>query len=105
MRQERGAAHAAKLDVAQASDASGIESADTFVRPIYAGNAFAAVRSKHPVKILTVVRTAFDSAGERRQRSDRERDGGAGHWAVEGHGPGAHALVGDLFQLVPKRTQ
>jgi electron transfer flavoprotein alpha subunit len=53
---------AAKLDVAQVSDVTGIESADTFVRPIYAGNAFATVQSKDPVKVLTVRTTAFDSA-------------------------------------------
>ena len=58
---------AAKLDVAQVSDVTGIESADTFVRPIYAGNAFATVQSKDPVKVLTVRTTAFDSAADRRQ--------------------------------------
>ncbi|MFO1323839.1 MAG: FAD-binding protein [Burkholderiales bacterium] len=54
---------AAKLDVAQVSEVTGIETADTFVRPIYAGNAFATVQSKDPVKVLTVRTTAFDSAG------------------------------------------
>jgi electron transfer flavoprotein alpha subunit len=54
---------AAKLDVAQVSDVIGIESPDTFVRPIYAGNAFATVQSKDPIKILTVRTTAFDAAG------------------------------------------
>ena len=54
---------AAKLDVAQVSDVIGIESPDTFVRPIYAGNAFATVQSKDPIKILTVRTTAFDVAG------------------------------------------
>jgi electron transfer flavoprotein alpha subunit len=54
---------AAKLDVAQVSDVIGIESADTFVRPIYAGNAFATVQSKDPIKVLTVRTTAFDAAG------------------------------------------
>jgi electron transfer flavoprotein alpha subunit len=53
---------AAKLDVAQVSDVTGIESADTFVRPIYAGNAFATVQSKDPVKVVTVRSTAFDAA-------------------------------------------
>jgi electron transfer flavoprotein alpha subunit len=53
---------AAKLDVAQVSEVTGIESADTFVRPIYAGNAFATVQSKDSIKVLTVRTTAFDSA-------------------------------------------
>jgi len=54
---------AAKLDVAQISDITGIQSPDTFVRPIYAGNAFATVQSIDPVKVLTVRGTAFDVAG------------------------------------------
>jgi len=53
---------AAKLDVAQVSEVTSIESPDTFVRPIYAGNAFATVQSKDAVKVLTVRTTAFDSA-------------------------------------------
>ena len=53
---------AARLDVAQVSDVSGIESADTFVRPIYAGNAFATVRSSDATKVITVRTTAFDAA-------------------------------------------
>ncbi len=53
---------AAKLDVAQISDITGIEAPDTFVRPIYAGNAFATVRSSDPVKVITVRTTAFDAA-------------------------------------------
>ena len=54
---------AAKLDVAQVSEATEIVSQDTFVRPIYAGNAFATVQSKDAIKIITVRTTAFDSAG------------------------------------------
>ena len=54
---------AALLDVAQISEITAIESADTFVRPIYAGSAFATVQSKDPVKVITVRATAFDSAG------------------------------------------
>ncbi len=54
---------AAKLDVAQISDITGIESPDTFVRPIYAGNAFATVQSRDPIKVITVRTTAFDAAG------------------------------------------
>ena len=53
---------AAKLDVAQISDITGIEAQDTFVRPIYAGNAFATVQSKDPIKVITVRTTAFDAA-------------------------------------------
>src|SRR5699024_9658001 len=51
---------AAQLDVAQISDISGIESPDTFVRPIYAGNAMATVQSSDSVKVITVRTTAFD---------------------------------------------
>jgi electron transfer flavoprotein alpha subunit len=50
---------AALLDVMQISDISGVESVDTFVRPIYAGNALATVQSKDPIKIITVRGTAF----------------------------------------------
>ena len=53
---------AALLDVAQISDISGVESADTFVRPIYAGNALATVQSKDRIKVITVRATAFDPA-------------------------------------------
>ena len=52
---------AALLDVAQISDVSGIEGADTFVRPIYAGNALATVQSADTIKVLTVRGTAFDA--------------------------------------------
>ena len=53
---------AALLDVQQISDISGVESADTFVRPIYAGNALATVQSSDSVKLITVRTTAFDLA-------------------------------------------
>ncbi len=52
---------AAQLDVAQISDISGIESPDTFVRPIYAGNALATVQSSDRIKVITVRITAFDA--------------------------------------------
>ncbi|HEX8009581.1 MAG TPA: FAD-binding protein [Casimicrobiaceae bacterium] len=53
---------AALLDVAQVSDIIAVESDDTFVRPIYAGNAFATVQSKDGKKVLTVRATGFDAA-------------------------------------------
>lgn len=53
---------AALLDVQQISDISAVESADTFVRPIYAGNAMATVRSGDSVKLVTIRGTAFDAA-------------------------------------------
>ena len=54
---------AALLDVAQISEICGVESADTFVRPIYAGNALATVKSGDAVKVITVRTTAFDPVG------------------------------------------
>jgi electron transfer flavoprotein alpha subunit len=51
---------AAKLDVAQMSDVTKVISADTFERPIYAGNAIATVQSSDSVKVLTVRTTGFD---------------------------------------------
>jgi len=53
---------AARLDVGQVSDITRVESADTFERPIYAGNAIALVQSLDPVKVLTVRSTGFDAA-------------------------------------------
>ena len=55
---------AALLDVAQVSDVVAVESPDTFVRPIYAGNALATVKSSDGLKIITVRTTAFDAAGD-----------------------------------------
>jgi electron transfer flavoprotein alpha subunit len=53
---------AALLDVAQISDIVAVESTDTFVRPIYAGNALATVQSTDPIKVVTVRATGFDAA-------------------------------------------
>ena len=55
---------AALLDVQQVSDISAVESPDTFVRPIYAGNVLVTVQSKDKLKVVTVRATAFDPAGE-----------------------------------------
>jgi electron transfer flavoprotein alpha subunit len=71
---------AALLDVAQISDIIKVESADTFVRPIYAGNVLATVQSADSVKVITVRTTAFDAAAT---------EGGAG--AVEAVAAGADA--------------
>ena len=53
---------AALLDVAQLSEITAVVSADSFQRPIYAGNAIATVQSKDSIKVATVRGTAFDSA-------------------------------------------
>lgn len=53
---------AAKLDVAQISDITKVISADTFERPIYAGNAIATVQSSDAIKVITVRTTGFDAA-------------------------------------------
>ena len=77
----------ALLDVQQISDISGIESEDTFIRPIYAGNAMATVRSTDALKLITVRTTAFDAVG---------MDGAASVEAVSGGGDaGLSKFVGD----------
>jgi len=55
---------AAMLDVAMISDITSVESADTFVRPIYAGNAMMTVKSKDAKKVITVRPTTFEKAGD-----------------------------------------
>ena len=55
---------AAKLDVAQISEIVEVVSGDTFVRPIYAGNALETVQSSDAKKVITVRATAFKAAGE-----------------------------------------
>ena len=52
---------AALLDVAQISEIIGVESPDTFRRPVYAGNAIATVRSSDSIKVITVRSTAFEA--------------------------------------------
>ena len=52
---------AAKLDTSQVSDITKVETADTFVRPIYAGNAFATVKSTDSKKCITIRPTSFDA--------------------------------------------
>ena len=77
----------ALLDVQQISDISGIESEDTFIRPIYAGNAMATVRSTDALKLITVRTTAFDAVG---------MDGAAMVEAVSGGGDaGLSKFVGE----------
>ena len=55
---------AAKLDVAQISDITKVDSPDTFERPIYAGNAIATVQSQDATKVITVRTTGFDAAAQ-----------------------------------------
>jgi electron transfer flavoprotein alpha subunit len=78
---------AALLDVMQVSDIIGVEDASTFVRPIYAGNAIATVKSNDAKKVITVRGTAFEKAA---------REGGSA--AIEqvdaGAGAGTSSFVG-----------
>jgi len=55
---------AATLDVSGISDITSVESADTFIRPIYAGNAMATVKSEDAVKVISVRTTAFEAVAE-----------------------------------------
>lgn len=70
---------AAKLDVMQLSDIIGVESADTFVRPIYAGNAIETVSTSDAKKIVTVRGTAFDAAEEGGSAAVETVDAAAGN--------------------------
>ncbi len=76
---------AALLDVEQISDVIAVESADTFVRPIYAGNALATVQSKDTVKVLTVRTSAFPNAAS-----------GAGNAAIENLTLGADMCLSEF---------
>jgi len=69
---------AALLDVAQISDIAGVVSPDTFVRPIYAGNALATVQSKDKIKVISVRGTAFPPAAAEGGSAPIETVGGAG---------------------------
>ena len=72
LRQERLAAGCRAARRGADPEIVAVESADTFVRPIYAGNALATVQSSDPIKVITVRTTAFDAAGEGgRRRSKR----------------------------------
>ena len=64
---------AALLDVAQLSDIISVESADTFTRPIYAGNAIATVQSGDAVKVITVRTTGFDAVLPAQLHRDHRR--------------------------------
>jgi electron transfer flavoprotein alpha subunit len=81
---------AAKLDVSPISDIIEVVSADTFVRPIYAGNALETIQSSDAKKVITVRPTSFDAAGQ--------NDSGGGSAPVEsvtGTDAGKAAFVGE----------
>jgi electron transfer flavoprotein alpha subunit len=69
---------AALLDVMQISDILSVESADTFTRPIYAGNAIATVQSADAKKVITVRGTAFEKAAKEGGNASVETVSGAG---------------------------
>jgi electron transfer flavoprotein alpha subunit len=69
---------AALLDVMQISDIIGIEDENTFVRPIYAGNAIATVRSSDAKKVITVRGTGFDKAAREGGSAEVEQVSGPG---------------------------
>lgn len=93
---------AAKLDVQQISSVTGVESADTFVRPIYAGNAMATVQSTDAKKVVTVRTTAFAAAGEGGSASASDVDGGIG--ALKSEFVGEELTKSDRPELTAAKT-
>ena len=93
---------AAKLDVQQISSVTGVESADTFVRPIYAGNAMATVQSSDAKKVVTVRTTAFTAAGEGGSASTSDADGGIG--ALKSEFVGEELTKSDRPELTAAKT-
>ena len=85
---------AALLDVMQVSDVIGIEDSNTFVRPIYAGNAIATVRSSDQKKVITARGTAFEKAS---------REGGSA--SVEQVDTGSDAGVSSFVNLEASESE
>ncbi len=81
---------AALLDVSQISEISSIEGPDTFVRPIYAGNAMATVQSSDAIKVITVRATGFDKAEAKGGSASIETIDSAGD-------PGISSFVGEAL--------
>ena len=73
---------AAQLDVDQISEIIAVESADTFKRPIYAGNAIATVQSSAPIKVITVRTTGFDPVNAEGGSASVEQVSGTGDAGV-----------------------
>ncbi len=92
---------AAKLDVQQISDIVSVESADTFVRPIYAGNALETVQSSDSVKVVTVRATAFDRAEE--GGSATVEEAAAGDASANSSFVSMQATKSDRPELTPAR--
>lgn len=93
---------AAKLDVQQISSVTGVESADTFIRPIYAGNAMATVQSTDAKKVVTVRTTAFAATGEGGSASTSDADGGIG--ALKSEFVGEELTKSDRPELTAAKT-
>ncbi|HYD70417.1 electron transfer flavoprotein subunit alpha/FixB family protein [Azospirillum sp.] len=88
---------AALLDVQAISDVTGVISADTFERPIFAGNAIATVQSADPIKVITVRTSAFEAAASKNEPAPIETV------AADGNG-GASRLVHQTL-TVSKRPE
>jgi len=93
---------AALLDVAQISDIAGVVSPDTFVRPIYAGNALATVQSKDKIKVISVRGTAFPAAEAQGGSAAVETISGAGSAGLS-HFVGAELSKSERPELTSAR--